>query len=97
MTDLDLPATLASLRAIAVAQVARWPQYAGHFDSYRLVRVKCDVKTKMGLAFARDEVAIGIERSPTHQLYDRLGRFVTVWSRRNAIDTSVRASDVEWI
>lgn len=37
---------------------AAWPQYAGLFDNYILVRLKRDVRTKMGLAFEKGEVAI---------------------------------------
>lgn len=97
MPAVDLAATFQALLATAIAQSARWPQYKNHFAEYRLVRIKRDVKIKMGLAFARGEYAIGIERSPTHPLYDRLGRHVTVWSKRNTIDTSVCAEDVEWL
>ena len=45
--NIDLQATLKSLRAIAAAQVAQHPQYANHFANYRLVRVKRDVTTKL--------------------------------------------------
>lgn len=81
----------------AVAQVAQWPQYTGHFVSYRLVRIKQEVKTKGGLAFARGEYAIATERRDELRGLPSSGRFVTVWSRRNKVDTSVRATDVEWL
>jgi hypothetical protein len=97
MPDVDLPATLKSLQSIAAAQVARYAQYAGHFTSYRLVRVKSDVKTKAGLAFARGEYAIAIERKDELPGLPSSGKFVIVWSRRNQIDTSVRIVDVEWL
>lgn len=93
----DLSATLTSLKATAVAQVAQYPQYKGHFASYRLVRIKCDVKTKMGLAFARGEFAIATEKKDELPGLPSSGKFVTVWSRRNQIDTSVRVADVEWL
>ena len=96
MVNIDFPATLECLKAIAAKQVARYPQYKGHFAGYRLVRIKCDVKTKMGLAFARGEFAIAIDRDlEPHRV--RCEKFITVWSKRNQIDTSVRSSDVEWI
>jgi hypothetical protein len=97
MSAIDLSATIESLKATAAAQVAQWPQYAGHFASYRLVRVKCDVKTKMGLAFARGEYAIATERRDELPGLPSSGKYVTVWSRRNKADTSVRAPDVEWL
>lgn len=97
MPAVDLAATFNSLRATAIAQVAQYPQYRNHFDDYRLVRIKHDVKTKMGLAFARGEFAIATEKKDEIPGLPSSGRFVTVWSRRNQVDTSVCASDVEWL
>ncbi|HSX23022.1 MAG TPA: hypothetical protein VLE97_09635 [Gaiellaceae bacterium] len=95
--NVDLSATLESLRATAAAQVARHSQYRNHFASYRLVRIKSDVKTKSGLAFARGEFAIATEKKDERPDLPSSGRFVTVWSRRNQVDTSVRVTDVEWL
>jgi hypothetical protein len=97
MNNVDLSATLESLKVTAAAQVAKYPQYRGHFANYHLVRVTRDVRTKLGCAFVRGEFAIATKRKD-----DLLGlpssvRFVTVWSCRNQVDTSVRASDVEWL
>ena len=97
MQNIDLAATLTSLKATAAAQVAQYTQYKHHFTSYRLVRVKCDVKTKAGLAFARGEFAIATEKKDELPGLPSSGKFVTVWSRRNQVDTSVRVSDVEWL
>lgn len=97
MSNIDLSATLTSLRATAAAQIAHYPQYKNHFASYRLVRIKCDVKTKMGLAFSRGEYAIAIEKTDERADLPSSGKFVTVWSRKNKIDTSVRVTDVEWL
>ncbi len=97
MNNVDLAATLQSLKATAAAQVAEHPQYKHHFASYRLVRIKCDVKTKAGLAFARGEFAIATEKKDELPGLPSSGKFATVWSRRNQIDTSVRVTDVEWI
>ena len=97
MQNVNLAATLTSLKATATAQVAKYPQYKNHFTTYRLVRIKSDVKTKMGLAFARGEFAIATEKKDELPGLPSSGKFVTVWSRRNQIDTSVRVGDVEWI
>jgi hypothetical protein len=97
MHAIDLPATLESLKSIAAAQVATYKQYKNHFTSYRLVRINCDVKTKLGLAFARGEYAIATEHRDELPGLPSSGKFVTVWSRRNKVDTSVRATCVEWI
>lgn len=93
--DIDLAATLQSLQATAAAQVD--PQYKHHFVAYRLVRVMRDIKTKMGLAFARGEYAIATEKKDELPGLPSSGKYVTVWSRKNKIDTSVRVSDVEWL
>ena len=97
MASIDFPATLECLKTTAATQVARYPQYRGHFTGYRLVRVKCDVKTKMGLAFTRGEYAIATEKKDELPGLPSSGKFVTVWSRRNQIDTSVRVTDVAWL
>lgn len=97
MNNVDLSATLQSLKATAAAQVAAQPQYKNHFTSYRLVRIKCEVKTKAGLAFARGEFAIATEKKDELPGLPSSGRFVTVWSRRSQGDVNVRVSDVEWL
>lgn len=97
MSSIDLSATLTCLKATATAQVAQYPQYRNHFAGYRLVRIKCDVKTKRGLAFARGEYALATEKKDELPGLPSSGRYVTVWSRRNQVDTSVRVSDVEWL
>ena len=97
MQNIDLAATLKSLLAIAASQVAKYPQYKNHFAGYRLVRVKSEVKTKMGLSFAKGEFAIATEKKDVLPGLPSSGKFVTVWSRRNQIDTSVRVTDVEWL
>jgi hypothetical protein len=97
MSTIDLNATKESLKAVAIAQVAQYPQYKNHFASYRLVRILRDVKTKMGLAFTRGEYALATEKKDELPGLPSSGKFVTVWSRRNQIDTSVRVTDVEWL
>lgn len=97
MPNADLSATFESLKSIAATQISQYPQYKGHFTIYRLVRVKREVKTKMGLAFASGEYAIATPVRDELPNLPSSGRFVTVWSRRNKIDTSVRTTDVEWM
>ena len=97
MSNIDLQATLRHLQSTATQQVAQWPQYKGHFAGYKLVRLKSDVKTKAGLAFARGEYAIATKHRDELPGLPSSGRFVTVWSRRNMVDTSVRATEVEWL
>lgn len=94
---VDLPTTLRHLQDTATAQVAQWPQYAGHFASYKLVRLKRDVRTKAGLAFKSGEYAIATKPREALPALPSSGKFITVWSRRNKVDTSVRVADVEWL
>ena len=51
----------------------------------------------MGLAFASGEYAIATEHADEYPGLPSSGKLVTVWSRRNKIDTSVRVADVEWL
>lgn len=97
MPTLDLSVILMRLKATAMAQVAQHSQYKNHFEHYRLVRLTRDVKTKAGLAFAKGEYAIAIEAVDALPHLPSSGKFVTVWSRRNKMDTSVRVADVEWL
>lgn len=97
MPNVDLQATLSHLQSTATAQVSQWPQYAGHFAGYKLVRIKRDVRTKGGLAFKQGEYAIGTPHRDELPGLPSSGKFVTVWSRRNKVDTSVRATEVEWL
>jgi hypothetical protein len=94
MSNVDLSVTLKYLQNTATAQVAQWPQYIDHFVGYKLVRIKSDVKTKAGLALKCREYAIAI---PQRNKLPSSGRYITVWSRRNMVDTSVRVAVVEWL
>ena len=64
---------------------AQYPQYRGHWDGpeWILVRFKKAIKTKMGLAFERGDVTVARA--------DRGGdsKYITAYSFRNRIDTSV--------
>jgi hypothetical protein len=97
MANVDLQATLRHLQSTAIQQVAQWPQYTGHFSGYTLVRIKSEVRTKAGLAFTRGEYALATKHCDELPGLPSSGRFVTVWSRRTKVDTSVRATEVEWL
>ena len=84
---------LFSLKLQAQRDMARWPQYAGHFDGYRLCRVKRRIKTKMGLAFEKGEIAIFKDGRASDGVDD--GIAVVVYSASNRCDTGVFAKDVE--
>jgi len=91
----DTKATLEFLKATAAAQVAQYPQYAGHFDRYVLARVKRDLRTKLGLAFAKGEfVAVAPDG---HFNLPNTTKFRTAWSRSNKCDTSIKERDLEFV
>jgi hypothetical protein len=87
MTTLTI---LESLKAEASEQMALFPQYQGHFDNYELVEITQDVRTKMGLAFVKGEIAIAGPR--TDRIFPSYYR--TVWSMRNKVDTSIPMSAI---
>jgi hypothetical protein len=76
MSNVDLQATLKHLQSTATQQVAQWPQYAGHFSGYALVRIKSEVKTKAGLAFTSGEYAIATKHRDELPRLPSSGRFV---------------------
>lgn len=97
---IDTKATMSALLATATAQVAKYPQYAGHFANYKLARVKKDIRTKMGLAFMKGEYVLAKTHpaevhAPSGMVLLSAG--VTAWSRRNACDTALKTGDVEWV
>jgi hypothetical protein len=82
---------LESLKSDAAASMAQYPQYAGKFNDYVLVKIKKDVKTKMGLAFSKNEVTIA-EKHPYAELPD----CISVWSFKNKTSTVIKAKLVEY-
>lgn len=99
MTKTEAGIKIRNLAKAAAAQVAEYPQYAGHFDGRRLARVKRSVATKMGHAFAKGELVLAAEAPmfPGSLDSDAKEWTVTAWSMSNAIDTSLKGSDVEWL
>lgn len=84
------------LRATIVAQAAErhapYPQYAGHWDGqeWQLVTITKRVKTKLGVAFEAGEVALARADRVGGYPHPKGWTFVTAYSVRNGIDTSVR-------
>jgi hypothetical protein len=79
-----------ALIAQANNDLAKYPQYKGHFDHYVTVVVVKAVKTKLGQAFRMGELAIA--RPEPHVSNGKT--FYTVYSHTNRCDTSVPA---KWI
>lgn len=81
---------LKHLKSQAEKQNEQWPQYKGHFDNYVLVTVTKRIKTKMGVAFEKGDMAIAVPAIKPHITTDPTWRrFRTVYSFRNQIDTSI--------
>jgi hypothetical protein len=79
------------LIAKANAQMAKWPQYLGLFDDYIVVKIKTNVKTKMGLAFVKGEVTIA--KPKIRNEFGVLGW--CVYSFSNQCNTIINANKVE--
>jgi hypothetical protein len=82
---------LKHLKSQAAKQLEEYPQYLGHFDKYILVLVTKRIKTKLGVAFEKGDIAIAVPT--THDAAGRRFRFV--YSNRNAVDTSVPEADIK--
>ena len=91
---------LIDLIKTAKTQVAQYPQYKGNFaiGMWEVVEATRDQKTKMGLVVAKGEKVLARcdiagniikEKSATSRFPNT--EFITVWSNRNEIATSVRA------
>lgn len=80
----------AALVRDAKLRVAQYPQYKGHFDTYRLARMRRNVRTKMGLAFVIDEYVIADPQV-------RADGCICAWSRANHVDTIIRPADLMFV
>lgn len=89
--------------AVADAQLAQYPQYAGRFNGgeWRAAFVTRVIKTKVGLAFLDDDVTIA--RGETEQEREQIGApmlrggYVLAYSVRNKVTTSIPAKSVEFL
>jgi hypothetical protein len=78
-----------ALQEKAAARVAKYPQYVGHFDGYKIVRILKQIKTKSGIAFDKDEFAIA---RPVIEHFTRpsgtKGKGITIWSMKLGWDVN---------
>ena len=83
---------------------AQYPQYAGHWDGWRVAEITRNVRTKMGQAFRAGELVLVAPDTRTDKVAPRGQRlsyedwptkeFATAYSRSNGIDTAVPATYV---
>lgn len=95
------PALLRNL-IVAAADEAHemYPQYAGHWNGpeWQLGEVARQVRTKSGVAFRRGDIVIFRERTEEElRAIPETAGFVTAYSVRNGVDTSIRECDVHAI
>ena|ERR1019366_8346365 len=99
LTESHLEPLRLELIERAAASMAKYPQYNGHFLDYMLVRVNRDIKTKAGLAFSKGEITIAkpdaaiLEFSFDAKLIGK--SFLTVWSFKNTVDTSIQEAHIK--
>lgn len=85
------------VRSIAEASHAEYPQFAGYWDGWQLVRIKREVETKAGMAFRKDDITIV---RPIRASFSRImvGNIrVVAYSIRNGVDTEIDISDIEML
>jgi hypothetical protein len=93
-----------ALIAEAAAANAQYPQYAGHWDSYRVAEVTRNVGKPSRRAFRAGELVLVASSTYTERVAPKRGmvpyeqwplvEFATAYSRSNGIDTAVRATDI---
>lgn len=87
-------------RRMLIAQATEdhkeYPQYKGYFDNHQLYRVKKNIKTKMGMAFKKNELAIGIDTGRIIDGGPYVGkRSLTLYSVANGVNTGLPEHFVE--
>lgn len=75
--------------------MSKYPQYNGHFDDYVLVEVLKTIKTTLGVAFLKGDLAIA---KPVVEIFagidGKVRNSVIVFSPSNKCDTSVPVKDI---
>lgn len=92
LTKVD---ALAALKADAERAHASYPQYAGYWDSHFLGRVKRTVRTKMGVAFEKGDLALVGEYEAPESIEGLKVSCFSCYSNRNGCETVLRKKDVE--
>jgi hypothetical protein len=82
----DFPATRSALINEAEESHRRYPQYVNHWDTWGLARITNTVKTKLGTAFAPNDVVLIKPAEPGKIVPDA---YATAYSFRNGIDTAI--------
>jgi len=88
--------TKAQNLSIAQSQISHLTRYDDYFDGWIEVRICKRVKTKAGVAFSKDELAIARPEIRKVTVMNNVTRlFMTVWSVSNQYPVSVEFKDIE--
>lgn len=97
-----MPAILERLKSALIAEAERhhekYPQYRGHWSGpeWKVLIIRKDVKTKLGLAFRSGDVVIGKFNDHVIESGPYKGQLSsTCYSSSNKCDTAVRAGYVQ--
>lgn len=82
---------LSNLRAMLIQEAekanAAYPQYAGHWDGWRVAEITRTVRTKLGVAFEPGDLVL-VSPEVTQEVF-MSEPYTTAYSRRNRINTAV--------
>ena len=91
LPEYEIDCTKADIKAVANFKHAQYPQYAGHWDDpeWVLVQITTDIKTKMGKAFHKGELALAkrgvLEDLPVWVAYSRGNNCDTIIGLHKAV------------
>jgi hypothetical protein len=85
MNNTEQQVLIETIRAEAEAKHAQYPQYKGHWDGWFLIRMTRRVRSKLGVAFEKGEIALAKE----DDFPDGPRQMFVAYSRRNNVDTLI--------
>jgi hypothetical protein len=94
----DSEAIKNTLRAAAGYALAQYPQYQGHWDNHQLCIVTKTIKTKMGVAFKKGDLALfaPVESESNGKEFADCDK-VTVFSHRTGCDTIISRNSIKTV
>lgn len=84
---LTLDQTKDIIRSLAAKEHAAYPQYEGHWDTWRLARITNRVRTKLGTAFEPGDIVLAAPEN--RPIWAGSITYRSCYSVRNGIDTAV--------
>lgn len=91
-------ASISLLIGKAESDHAMYPQYKGHWNGWKLCRVKKTIRTKMGVAFVKGDIALARPNTETIEYGKYAGKESrTVYSCLNRCNTCLLESEIEML